>query len=315
MKSTTAKSPSRARRILKRAGLVALLTAFGAVVAGGGAYHGARAQVSENLWDLGSQMMRYAESRNQDAPRDLVINGQVIRVSSGTADRPAREVLDYFEQRCGEVDGGLTEQVDELRRRYRGRIPEDRSSSPVLREDDGRQGYVACMDFGQSIGVIELAQRLQRFGETGDVSHVGQMRFVFVESRETPQGPRTHFVAMWTTGSFDLDRMFPETGDAPGADPEGFARPPRTRRVLSSFERGEPYSMTVYHTRDDQSALEMHYRRELSQNGWSLLEPPREAPADAPRTLVAERGDRMVTIVFDTDLESGLSSAAVIDVR
>lgn len=315
MRSTTAKSPSRARRILERTGLVALVAVFGAVLVGGSAYHGARAQVSENLWDLGSQMMRYAESRNQDAPRDLVLNGQVIRFSSGTADRSVDEVLDFFERRCADVDGGLTEQLDELRQQHEGRFPEDRSSSPTLREDNGREGYVACMDYGQSLSVIELAQRLQRFGETGDVSHVGEMRFVFVRSRETPEGPRTHFVAMWTTGSFDLGRMFPETGDAPGVDPEGFARPPRTRRVLSSFERGEPYTMTVYHTRDDQSALELHYRRELSQNGWTLLEPARQAPADAPRTLVAEQGDRMVTIVFGTDIETGLSSAAVIDAR
>ncbi len=312
---STKTAPSRARRLLKRAGLVLLVAAFGAVLGGGWVYHGARAQVSENLWDLGSQMMRYADASRQDTPRDLVVNGQVLRLSSGTARRSATEVLDFFEGRCAEVDGSLTEQLTEARDRDPSRWEDDRDPSPTMREDNGRAGYVACLDYGQSISVAELGARLHRFGETGDVSDVGQMRFVFVESRETDEGPQTHFVAMWTTGSFDVDRMFPEEGDAPGRDVEGLGRPPRSRRVLSSFERGEPYTLTVYQARGDEAELERFYRRELASSGWTILEPEGGRRGDGPRTFVAEQGERMLTFVFQTDIATGSASAAVIDVR
>lgn len=307
----TKAAPSRARRVLRRAGLVLLVAVFGAVLAGGWAYHGARAQVSESLWDLGSQMMRYAESRNQDAPRDLVLNGQVIRLSSGTADRSTREVLDFFEARCAEVDGNLGEELAALRRDHPEAFPASASATPVLREDDGRQGYVACMELDPEMTTAELTRRLARFGETGDVADIGEMRFVFVEG----SGERTHFVAMWTNGSFNLNRMFPEEGDAPGQDADGIPRPPRSRRVLSSWERGEPYSISVYETRDDEADLERFYRRELARGGWTVLATDARAAGDAPRTLVAERGERMVTVVMTTDLATQRASAAVIDAR
>lgn len=307
----TKAAPSRARRILRRAGLVLLVALFGAVLAGGWVYHGARAQVSENLWDLGSQMMRYADARRQDTPRDLVLNGQVIRLSSGMADRSPREVLDFFEARCAEVDGDLGEELAALRRDHPEAFRAGAGTGPVLREDDGRQGYVACMELDPSMTTAELVERLARFGESGDVADIGEMRFVFVEG----SGERTHFVAMWTNGSFDLNRMFPEEGDAPGQDAEGIARPPRSRRVLSSWERGEPYSISVYHTRDDEADLERFYRRELARGGWTLLETDARAAGDAPRTLVAEHGERMVTIVMTTDLATRMASAAVIDAR
>lgn len=313
MRGATTREPSRARRILKRLALVALVAVFSGLLVAGSAYRGARAQVSENLWDLGSQMMRYSESRNQDAPRDLVLNGQLIRMSSGTAPRSASEVLDFFEGRCHAVDGGIAEELASMHRAQPDVIPAEAPTSPVLREDDGRQGYVACLEMDAAITTTELMERIGRFGRSSDVSDIGEMRFVFVEQREGSES--THFVAMWTNGSFDLDRMFPEEGDVPGNDPEGLARPPRSRRVLSSWERGEPYSISVYQTRDDEGDLDRFYRDELARSGWALLESDRRAPSHAPRTLVAEQGDRMVTLVFSTDLATGAASVAVIDAQ
>ena len=68
---TTKKAPSRARRALRRIGQGLLVAAFVGVLAGGFFYHQARAQMTEGLMDLGGQMMRFADARRQDAPRDL----------------------------------------------------------------------------------------------------------------------------------------------------------------------------------------------------------------------------------------------------
>ena len=304
---------SRARRILRRMGQVLLVALFLGVVAGGWAYHRARAQVGEALMGLGPQMMAYAGARSQDAPRDLVLNGEVIRFSSGTADRTAGEVLDFFEARCAESDGGLYEQVRAVHEAQPDIVPAPSDRGMALREDNGARGYVACIDFGSSIGFGELTARIDRYGRSGDVSDIGEMRYVFVEQAEVDGAPRTHFVAMWTAGSFNIARMFPEEGDAPGRDIEGVGRPPEARRVLTGFERGVPYAMSVYQSRDDEADLERFYRRSLEREGFSFLDGQRHP--DAPRTLVAEQGERMVTIVFTTDIATGRSSAAVIEAR
>jgi hypothetical protein len=310
--------PSRARRALRRVGQALLIALFVGVVAGGWAYHRARAQVGESLMGLGAQMMAYADARSQDAPRDLVLNGEVIRFSSGTADRTADQVLDFFEARCASSDGGLYEQVRAVHEAQPDVVSAPPERGMALREDDGARGYVACIDFGSSIGFGELTARIDRYGESGDVSDIGEMRYVFVEQYEQDGAARTHFVTMWTTGSFNIGRMFPEEGDAPGRDIEGVGRPPGARRVLTGFERGVPYSMSVYQSREDEADLERFYRRALEREGFSFLEGQGHGAAgasDAPRTVVAEQGERMVTIVFTTDVETGGSSAAVIEAR
>jgi hypothetical protein len=309
----TTPAPSRRTRILRRVAQVILVAAFAGVLIGGWAYHRARAQVSDGFFDLGAQMMRYSQARHQDAPRDLMLNGQRIRFSSGTANKTAREVLDFFEARCQSVDGELMEQVETARAEHPDQHEVDEGASPVLREESGTSGYVACLDMGaEDVSVIELGERLRRFGTTGDVHDVGDARYVFVEQYEREGQTRSHFVAMWTNGSFNVNRMFPAEGDAPGRDIEGIARPPRSRRLLSSWERGEPYTISVYQTRDDEAELESFYRSALFRDGWSLLDT--ESP-EGPRTIVAEQGDRMVTIVLATDRETGVATSAVIDAQ
>ncbi len=304
-------APSKARRILRRALQALTVAAFLALLAGGWAYHRARAQVSESFWDLGSQMMRFGDAREQDTPRDLQLNGQLIRFSAGTADRSAHEVLDFFEARCRDADGGIEAQLRALREQRPDAFEGDGSPSPILRDENSVRGYVACMDFGQSLTVTELGERVQRFGASHDVGDIGDMRYVFAEQYQREGHTAAHFVVMWTKGSFDLDRMFPERGDAPGRDAENVSRPPNARRVLSSWERGQPYSLSVYQARGDESDLVSFYRRSLPENGWTLVD-AEQNPA-GPRMLVAEREQRMVSIVFSTDLETGVASAAVID--
>ncbi|HJL17695.1 MAG TPA: hypothetical protein RMH99_18670 [Sandaracinaceae bacterium LLY-WYZ-13_1] len=290
-----------------------LAVLFVGVLVGGAVYHRARAQMSESFFGLGDQMMRYAEARRQDAPRDLVLNGQTIRFSSGTANQPLAEVLDHFEARCAAVDGDLAEQIDELRAAHPevGAEPLE-ADGPSMREERGDEGFVACLDMGPGpVSAQQLAERVARFGETGDVSAIGDMRYVFAEQYAIEGQTRTHFVGLWTRGTFDLERMFPEEGDAPGVDLDDVARPPESRRVLMGFERGQPYTMTVYASARSEAALESHFRRTLPARGWTLVEPAREPGPDAPRMVVAEQGRRMLTVVLQPSLEHGGTDAAL----
>lgn len=316
---TAAKTPRRRRWVP----VLIALTLVG-VVSGGAVIRNARAQLDEGLFDLGAQMMRY-EDANQDLPRQLILNGQVIHLSSGTVDQPMDRVLDTFETRCEAVDGGLEAQLEALREEHpdaREALGEPGSGltiaglRPVLRREQGGEGYVACLDVGSSIPVEEIGERIQRYQASGDISEVGEPRYVFAEEGRGRHAGTTHFVAMWVTGSFVVDDMFPEAGDAPGRDPRELDRPEGARRVLSGWERDVPHTVTVYDTASDSAELEAFYRRNFQRNGWSLLESPDHAlPPGAPRSLIAEKGQRMVTVLFHLDARSGRTSAAVFEVR
>lgn len=307
---------ARRRRVWKRIGQAVLIVAFVGTCAGGWMYHRAEAQMSAELVELGEHMMVYADARRQDAPRDLVLNGQIIRFSSGTTPHSADEVLDYYEARCAEVDGQLQQQMQDLADAHpeaAGEMPD----RPSMRRDDGERGYVTCLDMGpDEVSVTELVDRLGRYGETGDVYELGEIRYVFAEEAEIDGQTQTHFVAMWSQGSFNVNRMFPEDGDVPGDDVPGLARPDDSRRVLSGFERGVPHTLTVYETRMDETELATFYRSSLRDAGFELVSQPDQVldPA-SPRMFVAEQGERMVTVVFQDNPATGATSAAVFDVR
>jgi len=55
--------------------------------------------------------------------------------------------------------------------------------------------------------------------------------------------------------------------------------------------------------------------RALPERGWTLLARPEDLPVDTPPTLVAERDERMVTLVFLPNEQGGGASAAVFDAR
>lgn len=307
-----------------------LMLAFAGVLGGGGVYRRAEAQLSESLNDLGVQMMHYDGATDQRAPHDLVINGQTLLMSSGSTNHSAAQVLDHFEARCADMDGGIAEQLAQLRADHPEAPPPERPSmlrTPTIRNDNhtshGHSGYVACIDLGaESVSVAELSARLRRYGTSHDIGDIGEIRYVFVEESEPEAGrdtPRSHFVALWSDGSFDLDRMFPTEGDVPGRDPAGMTRPPASRRVLQGFERGQPHTMTVYETTEDEADLERFFVQQLPADGWSLTAAPRDTRdptgGAAPTTFVAERGDRMAIVVLNTSLRTGRASAAIFETR
>lgn len=301
------------RKWLRRLGGALLVSTFLVLLIGGWSYHRARAQLSEGLYSLGAEMMRYDGARRQDAPRQLVLNGQTVHLSSGNAERSLTSVLDFFEARCSEVDGAIVEQTEAAIRQY-GRSPRAPAGdpAPVLREERNGRGFVACLDLGrQSLSATEILDRVRRYNASGDVHDIGDVRYVFAEG----DARSTHFVALWTDGSFNLRQMFPEVDDAPGTDPRDAPRPPGARRALHAFERGQPESLTVYWSRQTDSELESHYRASLPRNGFRIVEHPERAPdPNAPRTLVAMNGSRMLTIVVRPEGTHG-SSAAVFATR
>jgi hypothetical protein len=104
------------------------------------------------------------------------------------------------------------------------------------------------------------------------------------------EGDTTNALVMWTEGTAALLRAFPESGDVPGVDPEGFPRHAGSRRLLTAREHGQPYSTTVYATdAADPAEIERWYEAALTGNGWQV----RHVKG---AVLMAQRGSRRLML-------------------
>ncbi|WP_157069635.1 hypothetical protein [Sandaracinus amylolyticus] len=296
---------------------IARLTVFTlvlALVVGAFTYERARGQLGEALLGAGAQMMMIADADRQDAPRRLFVNGQSIHFSTGVAPVGVDALLDRFETVCERIDAGLMERMHEALARHPDpeREAYAASASPVLRDENGGAGYVACLDLGSgNVEPRELLARFERFEQTRDLHAIGDLRYVYAAPME---GGRSHFVALWTEGTFRFDEVFPDGTDARGTDPEDIPRPPGARRTLSAYEEGDPQRATFYATDElDEGGLVSFYRRELASDGWTLLAPPETlvSSASVRPALVAQRGDRMIWLAFTTDFQGRVNTAVI----
>ncbi len=274
----------------------------------------ARAQLDRAMIQMGEQLMPYVRARRIDEPRGLIVNGERLFFASGTTDDPVDAVLDYYEAKCRQRDGRLVEQFYDVGKVDRSKIDWDHPGigwiDGTLREGTDRVGYVACFDTGsgETVGPRQWLQKLQAFAESGDLADIGELRYVFVRKGRD----HTHLMAFWTQGSFNLKRMFPERGDAPGNDVAGVPRPPGARRILSSFEEGTRFEIAVYTgSHLDGAALEGWYREALQEKGWQMVDPA--APVAARYTsmqpsLVAERDGQAIALVLSDEQEGGTAT-------
>lgn len=273
--------------------------------------HSARAQLDERMLEVGEHLMRYDEARRQDEPRGVVLNGERLWFSSGTTDHSVPTVLDYFEHRCSERDGKTARQIFDVAGIEE--LPDGPAGDlldPTMREGTEDRGYVACIDTGteEPLRPGEVLDRVRAFNETGDLAEIGELRYVYARKGRS----HTHMMAFWTQGSFMLKKMFPEKGDAPGSDVAGVPRPPDSRRIMSSYEEGHPYSATIYTGSSmGKKALERHYRELLPDEGWDFVDPAEPVAhkyeTEDP-TIVAESDGRTLILVLAEDAQGGAAT-------
>jgi len=113
-----------------------------------------------------------------------------------------------------------------------------------------------------------IIKRLSDFGTTGDMSEVGDMRYVLAE--ESSPG-KSHVVAVWTEGPFNLYSFFPNNKkDTPGYDPPGGARPEQATRLLTVGAEGMPYGTWVYESRLTLHPMFEELDRDMEERGWKI---------------------------------------------
>lgn len=268
------------------------------------------AQLGDDLMGMGASLMAFADEEHTDGPRALSINGETVHLVSGSTPSSLNEVLDAFEEMCLQRDAQFRQQITDLYRENPDlpRRDELETFRPSLRRMAGDRGTIGCLDLGTERRTAgELLDAAAEFNRTGDLSALGNMRYIFAQEAD---GGRTQYVALWTEGEFHVDHVLPSAGDAPGEDLAGVPRAPDAVRSLYAHEMGRDDRFVIY---EDSSMteweLEHFYRTELAREGWNVVD-TREEGAEQ-QTVVALRDGRQIYISLDTDPMRGRGRAVI----
>lgn len=243
----------------------------------------AEARLGEMLAGFGEELSGWRGLKAGSAPRRLFLNGAELGLRTLTTDLSVHDALELFDHECS-LRGGLR-----LPRALSPLRPLALPLSGVLRRETPSVGTLACFDSGGPLELGELAERLQRFREQGDLQQLGNLRYVSARR----DGDKTYLLVLWTERGTALLNMFPKTGDAPGRDPI-FPRPDRLRRLLGVSEADAPYGLTVYRDEAGRTPdqLQASYERSLAAGGWT-------SESVAAGALTARKEGRIVLLTIN----------------
>ena len=244
---------------------------FVSLVLGTVAMRSAYADWKESALVVGRELSQFEDLVGQS--HRLRLNGEPVYVASAQTEQPVQTVLGRFETLCKDNAGSMPSMFaqlpENLREQFEHNLPGSRGLG-VIRQDAESEGYVACLAQKPGDDWTTMASRLQAFGDTGDLSKVGNLRYVYAKRRAGASS--THVVTVWTEGPFKIGNIAPDDGrEPPGSDPENAPRPVDAVRLLSAEIEGAPYAVRMYDSpKRDQDVL-AQYDRELPKLGWEAV--------------------------------------------
>lgn len=273
------------------------------------AYAGAEKTVKR----LGDELTKQLGSRLIGEPQAMSVNGQLLFLSAKETDLSVKAVLDQFDSHCVAHSGGLREEFAKMpgfdqrklalpaSMRDPGRIGVVRSDA--TNADDGEtEAHLVCIAQPEGTkGVAGVIDHVNEFLKTGDLSRIGEMRYV--AARKVGDG-KTQVIAIWTEGVFNIEAMFPDTGDVPGSDTPGVPRPPSSIRRLSAVVPDHPYALRSYDAAAPRADVLAFYDQKMVADGWTQLpaamgeKEPELKPVDA---RVFSRDGRALIIAASED--------------
>jgi hypothetical protein len=240
----------------------------------------ARANAEEAVKRSGLALLQQLGPALVGEPEVAVINGQRMSLASKSTPLGVDQVLGRVEQYCHDNSGGLAQELQALPGTAAGlaKLPSglrDPSAWLTSRQTagDGKAGQVACVARKDSGGGLSgLMDRILAFTDTGDLSKLGDARYVV--ARRDEKAGNTLVLAMWTEGSFNIPAMFPETGDTPGSDSRYVPRPPASRRVLTAEISDHPYALRMYDSDQTHADVLKFYEQQMLPRGYQKHELP-----------------------------------------
>ena len=243
-------------------------------------YRAAKADIGKSSLVVGRDLAKLVDLMEETT--EIKLNGETVFVATAVSDLAPDKVLDRFEEHCKTNPGALGDVWKSIATMNRDTVAGFeragfRLLSPgVIRNGDAREGIVLCLVKGAETPASMLdASRL--FQRTRDLGNLGKLRYAY--ARATTRG-QTLVLTAWTEDRFKLDALFPSSGEAPGADPPEMQRPPDAQRLMSIDVARTPFGAYVYRSRATPRAVMEHYDRQMTNLGWTLLDPS-EAVGDS----------------------------------
>jgi hypothetical protein len=139
---------------------------------------------------------------------------------------------------------------------------------------------------------------------------LGDFRYVYAVRK----GDKTRVTTLWTTGSVNLRRMFPDQGDAAGSDSALAPRPPKARRTFTATAAGQASGMRIYESHESLTALDAFYSAEMHRRGFRVPDGAKHDGTtafnhpDGPQVFVSTARIDDKSYVTLTEAGSGVSS-------
>jgi hypothetical protein len=236
-----------------------------------------RARASELALDLGPVLLAYAGAARDEGHRTLLVNGARLELRTGVTEDSIDTVLARQRELCGPAH-----------------------ATPIVRSQSALEGVLGCFVAADDTSLID---RLLAFGETGDLTTLGELRATWVMA----SGDERRYVLIAARDTLALSQMFPSTGDAPGVDVPSLPRPPEARRVLSTFQRGEAPMLVAYRSTLEAAALERRYLELLETADRHVEHAPTRSgeetallvrdPESAQLVLLGRDGDGTLVVI------------------
>jgi hypothetical protein len=254
----------------------------------------AYAHAKKAAMETGSELIRLTETGQMSGLYRLRLNGELVKITSAVAYQDHNVILDRFQKECEDHADGMDVEFANLKSALEPNAyprNEGHSGIGLLRQSDDKGGFVMCFAIGKESTSTEVFTRIAEFAKTGDLGSLGSVRYVVAKKGENAPA---HVVALWTEGSFNVNKMFPEEGDAPGNDAPGVLRPPSSKRLLTAYAEGAPYGVRVYDSTMAKEAILAEYDKVMPQTGW-MTYPNATTAAPFSRAFSKEGHDIIVT--------------------
>jgi hypothetical protein len=244
------------------------------LVLGGVGAHKARAALNQKGLEFGEDIASLS-SMMKDA-HTFRLNGQTIHTNSGTSLEGMTALLDKFEAQCKASTGasppvwnGLPEVTSEPPKNHA-----TLTMMPILRQETGRKGMVACFVPSDSSGEHTeraFAAALKEFQDTGNFAALGAFHYAYVKESTTG----SMVITVSTDGDFNVNALLPvEGGDTAGADPAVLMRPGNANRVFTGTIDGMPYRVYGYTTHATAKQAIDAYDAQMEKAGWLSVNHP-----------------------------------------
>jgi len=281
----------------------------------------AYADAEKTVRRLGDELAKQLGANLIGEPQGVSVNGQLMFLAAKETDLSVKAVLDQFDASCVAHSAGLREQFEKMpgfdqrklalpaAMRDPGRIGVIRSDADAASDNEAEAHLVCIAQPEGTQGVAGVISHVNEFLKSGDLSHIGEMRYV--KARRLENG-KSQVIAVWTEGTFNIEAMFPDGGDVPGSDTPGVPRPPSSIRRLSAVVPDHPYALRSYDVAEPRADVLAFYDRTLEAAGWQLRPAamgetePELKPADA-RVFTRNGQAMLIAASEDGPRETGLT--------